>query len=164
MKKVGVCGSHGKTTTTFFASQLIDKKINALIGDGSGFGNQESEYLLFEACEYQNNFLKYTYDYLVILNIDYDHPDYFKNANEYLYAFQKAALNTSFLVVNNDDNNCKKIVHKNKILFLIDLEYAQQPCSQRFHQVNIAENAHQFLVTRVTDAIEKVRHAHPVWQ
>ena len=40
MGKIGVCGSHGKTTTTYFASQLIEKKINALIGDGSGFGKK----------------------------------------------------------------------------------------------------------------------------
>ena len=117
MKKIGIAGSHGKTTTTFFTSQLINNPINALVGDGTGFGNKDAEYFLFEACEYQNHFLNYTYDILVILNIDYDHPDYFKNANEYLYAFQKAALNTTVLLVNNDDLNCKKVVHKNKITF-----------------------------------------------
>lgn len=117
MKKIGISGSHGKTTTTYFAAQLIDKKINALIGDGTGFGNKDSDYFLFEACEYQNNFLKYTYDYLLITNIDYDHPDFFKNNIEYIYSFQKAALNASVLIVNYDDDNCKKIVHKNKITF-----------------------------------------------
>ena len=117
MKKIGIAGSHGKTTTTFFTSQLIDKPINTLVGDGTGFGNKDAAYFLFEACEYQNHFLNYTYDTLVILNIDYDHPDYFKNENEYIYAFQKAALNASFLLVNNDDNNCRKIVHSNKITF-----------------------------------------------
>ena len=117
MEKIGVCGSHGKTTTTSFTSQLIGKKINALIGDGSGFGNKDSEYLLLEACEYQNNFLKYTYDYLVILNIDYDHPDFFKNNNEYLYAFMKASLQSKIVIINYDDHNCRKIVHKNLISF-----------------------------------------------
>ena len=117
LKKIGISGSHGKTTTTFFTSQLITKKINALIGDGTGIGNDDSEYFLFEACEYQNNFLKYTYDYLVILNIDYDHPDFFKTSNEYVFAFCKAALNTKVVIVNHDDLNCKKIVHKNKITF-----------------------------------------------
>ena len=117
MKKIGISGSHGKTTTTFFSSQLISKKINALIGDGTGIGNSGSEYFLFEACEYQNHFLKYSYDYLVILNIDYDHPDYFKNSNEYVYAFCKAALNAKVVIVNYDDINCRKIVHKNKITF-----------------------------------------------
>ena len=116
-KKIGVSGSHGKTTTTSFASQLISKPICALIGDGSGFGSKNSEYFLFEACEYQNHFLKYSYEYLIILNIDYDHPDFFKNSNEYFYAFVKAALNANVIIVNFDDPNCKKIIHKNKITF-----------------------------------------------
>jgi UDP-N-acetylmuramate--alanine ligase len=94
MKKIGVSGSHGKTTTTAFAHQLIKEDINVLIGDGTGRGNKDSKYFLFEACEYQNHFLSYTFDYLVILNIDYDHPDFFKNMSEYSFAFQKAALNS----------------------------------------------------------------------
>ena len=116
-KKIGISGSHGKTTTTSFASQLIHKPISALIGDGSGFGNKNSEYFLLEACEYQNHFLKYSYDYLVILNIDYDHPDFFKNSSEYFFAFTKASLNAKYIIVNYDDLNCKKIIHKNKISF-----------------------------------------------
>ena len=117
MRKIGISGSHGKTTTTFFTSQLIDKKINVLVGDGTGFGDKNAEYFVFEACEYQNHFLNYTYDFLVVLNIDYDHPDYFKTVNEYNFSFQKAALNSDVLFINNDDINCKKIVHKNKITF-----------------------------------------------
>ena len=122
MGKIGITGSHGKTTTTFFASQLIDKPINVLVGDGTGIGNKNAEYLLFEACEYQNTFLNYTYDYLVVLNIDYDHPDFFKNENEYIFSFQKAVLNAKNLIINNDCKNCKKIIHKNAITFGFDLK------------------------------------------
>ena len=83
MPKIGVCGSHGKTTTTCFASRLISKPINVLVGDGTGRGNLDAKYFLFEACEYQNNFLKFNYEYLVVLNIDYDHPDFFSSPSEY---------------------------------------------------------------------------------
>lgn len=117
MKKIGVSGSHGKTTTTSFACQLIKENINVLIGDGTGKGNKDSKYFLFEACEYQNHFLSYTFDYLVILNIDYDHPDFFKNMSEYSFAFQKAALNSEVLIINGDCEYSRKIVHKNKITF-----------------------------------------------
>ena len=120
MKKIGISGSHGKTTTTSFTSQLIDEDINVLIGDGKGIGKENAQYFLFEACEYQNHFLNYTFDYLVILNIDYDHPDFFKNSLDYSFSFQKAALNSKCLIINNDDNYCKKIVHKNKITFGFD--------------------------------------------
>ena len=40
MKKIGISGSHGKTTTTSFTSQLIDEDINVLIGDGKGIGKE----------------------------------------------------------------------------------------------------------------------------
>lgn len=121
-KKIGIAGSHGKTTTTYFASKLIDKPINVLVGDGSGIGNKDAEYFLFEACEYQNTFLNYTYDYLVVLNIDYDHPDFFKNEKEYLFSFQKAVLNAKKLIINNDCENSMKILHKNKITYGFSLQ------------------------------------------
>lgn len=117
MKKIGISGSHGKTTTTCFTSRLIGENANVLIGDGTGIGVLDAKYFLFEACEYQNNFLKYNFDYLVILNIDYDHPDYFKNENEYFTSFQKAALNANVLICNYDDNYSKKIIHSNKLTF-----------------------------------------------
>lgn len=117
MKKIGICGSHGKTTTTCFTSTLVGDKANVLIGDGTGTGVPAAEYFVFEACEYQDNFLKYSYDYLVMLNIDYDHPDYFKTENEYFHSFQKAALNSKVLISNYDDNFCKRIIHSNKITF-----------------------------------------------
>ena len=62
MKKIGVSGSHGKTTTTNFISIMHDKKLNVLVGDGNGKGDKDAEYFLFEACEYQNNFLNYSYE------------------------------------------------------------------------------------------------------
>ena len=117
MKKIGISGSHGKTTTTSFLHQLLGEKANALIGDGTGYGYPHAENFLFEACEYQNTFLKYTFDYLVILNIDYDHPDFFKTNNEYIFAFQKASLNAKTLIINNDCPHCRKIIHSNKITF-----------------------------------------------
>lgn len=120
MKKIGISGSHGKTTTTCFTSSLIGENLNVLIGDGTGIGVKDAQYFLFEACEYQNNFLKYSYDYFVILNIDYDHPDFFKNEQEYFSSFQKAALNSKYLICNFDDNYCKKIVHSNKFTLGFD--------------------------------------------
>ena len=120
MKKIGISGSHGKTTTTSFLSQLLESKVNALVGDGSGFGCKDAKYFLFEACEYQNHFLNYTFEYLVVLNIDYDHPDFFLTPQEYFHAFQKAVLNSKLLIVNFDDPICRKLVHKNKITYGFD--------------------------------------------
>ena len=100
--KIGVAGSHGKSTCTSFLSKLTDQKINALIGDGTGFGDKEAKYFVMEACEYKRNFLKFNYEYLIILNIDYDHPDFFKNEIEYDKAFLDASRKTKYLITNYD--------------------------------------------------------------
>lgn len=117
-KKIGICGSHGKTTTTkVIAKVLEDKNICYLSGDSSGKGTKNYEYFVLEACEYKNHFLSYTYDYLIMTNIDYDHPDYFKNKDDYLQAFQEVSKKTKCLIANGDDENIKRIKHKNKITY-----------------------------------------------
>ena len=55
MPKIGVSGSHGKTTTTSFISQLLGSKACALIGDGTGRGYKEATWFVFEACEFEPN-------------------------------------------------------------------------------------------------------------
>ena len=54
---------------------------------------QEVTILLFEACEYRRHFLSYHPDYAIMTNIDFDHPDYFKNIDDVYDAFQHMALN-----------------------------------------------------------------------
>ncbi len=117
-EKIGVSGTHGKTTTTHMINTLFDdeKKV-ALIGDGYGEGTSDYKYFIFEACEYQNHFLSYNFDTLVINNIDLDHLDFFKDLEDVYESFQKAALRSKRVIVNNDDEYCKRIVHNNKITF-----------------------------------------------
>src|SRR5699024_12131349 len=65
--------------------------ISYLIGDGTGKGHQDSEYFVFEACEYKRHFLSYCPDYAIMTNIDFDHPDYFKDVDDVFDAFQEMA-------------------------------------------------------------------------
>lgn len=117
MPKISISGTHGKTTTTSFISQLTNKNINLLCGDGSSKASKQSDYLVLEACEYKDTFLNYTNKILLINNIELDHPDYFKNIDEVITSFQKAAYNSQIVIVNGDDVNCSKIEHYNKIKF-----------------------------------------------
>ncbi|MGT2610203.1 Mur ligase family protein [Staphylococcus aureus] len=73
-----------KTSTTGLLSHVMngDKKTSFLIGDGTGMGLPESDYFAFEACEYRRHFLSYKPDYAIMTNIDFDHPDYFKDIND----------------------------------------------------------------------------------
>ncbi len=97
--KIGVCGTHGKTTTTHFLKELLKREdIAYIIGNGSGKALKNYKYLIFEACEYQDHFLSYKPDILVITNIDYDHPDYFKNIGKTINSFYKASNNASKVI------------------------------------------------------------------
>jgi UDP-N-acetylmuramate--alanine ligase len=49
----------------------------------------KSKYLVIEADEYKESFLNYWPKIIVLLNIEYDHPDYFKDLNHYILAYKK---------------------------------------------------------------------------
>lgn len=90
---VAVTGSHGKTSTTGLLAHVLEKfkPTSYLIGDGTGKGEVDSTFFVFEACEYRRHFLHYKPDYAIITNIDYDHPDYFKNVEDVVSAFEAFA-------------------------------------------------------------------------
>lgn len=87
---IAISGTHGKTSTTSLTSHIFQhqKPISSLIGDGTGFGVSNSEYFIFESCEYQDHFLHYHPDYSIITNIDFDHSDYFKDIHDVIDSFQ----------------------------------------------------------------------------
>lgn len=109
---VAVTGAHGKTSTTGLLSHVMngDKKTSFLIGDGTGMGLPESDYFAFEACEYRRHFLSYKPDYAIMTNIDFDHPDYFKDINDVFDAFQEMAHNVKKgIIAWDDDEHLRKI-------------------------------------------------------
>ncbi|HCY1130398.1 TPA: UDP-N-acetylmuramate--L-alanine ligase [Staphylococcus aureus] len=109
---VAVTGAHGKTSTTGLLSHVMngDKKTSFLIGDGTGMGLPESDYFAFEACEYRRHFLSYKPDYAIMTNIDFDHPDYFKDINDVFDAFQEMAHNVKKgIIALGDDEHLRKI-------------------------------------------------------
>ncbi|MDH4330476.1 MAG: UDP-N-acetylmuramate--L-alanine ligase [Candidatus Moranbacteria bacterium] len=136
---IAVCGTHGKTTTTailaselkdlnmspnaIVGSKVVDWKENSLVGDG--------DYFVIEADEYQNK-LQYYNPYAVILtSVDYDHPDFFKNFEEYKKVFEEFVSkipNHGILVYYNDSRDvidvskgarCRKVSYG----FLSDSDY-----------------------------------------
>lgn len=90
---IAVAGTHGKTTTTGLLSHVLRlaEPTSYLIGDGTGKGVESSKYFAYEACEYRRHFLAYCPDYLIITNIEHDHPDYFKDTEDVISAFQSVA-------------------------------------------------------------------------
>lgn len=87
---VAISGAHGKTSTTGLMSHVFSNLFptSYLIGDGTGVGTKDSQYFVFEACEYKRHFLAYQPDYAIITNIDFDHPDYFTGIDDVKDAFE----------------------------------------------------------------------------
>lgn len=87
---IGVAGAHGKTSTTGLLAHTLSgvAKTSYLIGDGSGKGEPDSQFFVFEADEYRRHFLAYSPDYLIMTNIDFDHPDYYTGIEDVYDAFE----------------------------------------------------------------------------
>lgn len=96
---IAISGTHGKTTTTSMVSLILkdaDKDPTILVGgnlaqiDGNvRVGN--SDYFVTEACEYVDSFLSLRPKIEIILNIDSDHLDYFKDIDHIVRSFDKFA-------------------------------------------------------------------------
>ncbi|WAM31356.1 UDP-N-acetylmuramate--L-alanine ligase [Caldicellulosiruptor naganoensis] len=128
---IAVAGTHGKTTTTSMIGYILKKALlnpTILVGAfvkqlGGNFCIGSNEYLVAEACEYVDSFLKFNPTIGVILNIENDHLDYFKDIDSIKESFRKFALKipqNGFVVANLDDENvCSalKDLHQNVIYF-----------------------------------------------
>ena len=110
---IAVSGTHGKTTTTSMISHiLLEGKVDPTISVGGilkAIGGNirvgSSETFLTEACEYTNSFLHFFPKISVILNIEGDHLDFFKDLEDIRHSFhQFAALLPSdgTLVINGE--------------------------------------------------------------
>lgn len=117
---IGVCGTHGKTTTTSLITHILlsqGKDPSAIIGGklkeiGGNARVGKSEIMVCEACEYVDTFLNIFPKIAVILNIDEDHMEYFKTLDNVIKSYNKFCKNTSDLVVcNGDDENINKAIN-----------------------------------------------------
>jgi len=94
---IAVAGSHGKSTTTAMLGYILEcAKFDPTVVVGSKVNQWESNarvgksnYFVIEADEYRDVFLRYMPKMIVLTNIDYDHPDYFKTKKDYKNSFEK---------------------------------------------------------------------------
>ncbi len=108
---VGVAGTHGKTTTTAMLTQILieaGRDPSAIIGGklpllGSNSRVGKSDLLVVEADEYVETFLQLHPAVSVLLNLDADHLDYYKEIGNIVKAFRQFARQTSrALIVNGE--------------------------------------------------------------
>ena len=109
---VGVCGTHGKTTTSSMITQILylsKKEPSAVIGGklpliGSNGLCGKSDIFVCESCEFVNTFLEMSPDISVLLNIDNDHLDYFKTMDNLVNSFSKFVSMSKLVFYNGDDS------------------------------------------------------------
>ena len=120
---VAISGTHGKTTTTSMITMImLEAKLDPTIHIGGELefigGNTKiggSNYFITEACEYYESFLKFNPLIAVILNIDLDHVDYFRDIEHIKSTFLKFASlvpKHGYVVACLDDNNTKELLEK----------------------------------------------------
>lgn len=117
---IAVSGTHGKTTTTSIASHIfmeagLDPTISVggmLEAIGGNIRVGHSEHFITEACEYTNSFLQFFPTVGIILNIEEDHMDFFKDLDDIRHSFREFAKKIpshGTLIINADIENYQEI-------------------------------------------------------
>ena len=108
---IAISGTHGKTTTTSMISEVLladnDDPTLSIGGILKSIGGNirvgKSDYFVTEACEYTNSFLSFFPRISIILNIEEDHLDFFKDINDIRNSFHRFAQilpEDGYLIIN----------------------------------------------------------------
>ncbi len=139
---IGVCGTHGKTTTSSMITQILylnKMEPSAVIGGklpviGSNGICGSSDILVCESCEFVNTFLEMSPDISVLLNIDNDHLDYFKTMENLTDSFRRFVAMSKLAFYNGDDQRVQDAVKEldiKKITFGLKQENTYYPKNVR---------------------------------
>ena len=112
-RSIAVAGTHGKTTTTSMLTHiLLQGQLDPTVSVGGMLdrigGNirvGQSNVFLTEACEYTNSFLEFHPLYSIILNVEEDHMDFFKDLEDIKHSFHLFASQTApdgLIIINGD--------------------------------------------------------------
>lgn len=94
---IAIAGTHGKSTTSAMVGKLLEDSgldpivvLGANVSDwGGGVRFGKGQWAVVEADEFNENFLNYEPEIILLNNIEFDHPDYFKNEEHVKKAFGK---------------------------------------------------------------------------
>ena len=116
---IAISGTHGKSTTTAMVAHILEEagldptvEIGAVVGKwGKNFRVGKSKYFVTEADEFNENFLVSHPDITVLNNLDMDHPEYYKDFEAYIDAFDKFLMQTKGTIVANlEDKNVAELL------------------------------------------------------
>ena len=119
--RIGVCGTHGKSTTTAMCASVFEaagREPTVMCGaelasTGTAYVSGSGDDFIFEACEYMDSFLDFNPTVALLTNVELDHVDYFHSIEQMRESYTKFARLTGdggIAVVNADDENAVKSV------------------------------------------------------
>ncbi|MBN1124995.1 MAG: UDP-N-acetylmuramate--L-alanine ligase [Sedimentisphaerales bacterium] len=162
-KGIAVCGTHGKSTTSGWLAYVLDQCrvepsfiVGADIpqlGGSSGVGKL-ANWFIAEACEYDRSFLNLHPRIGVMLNIEQDHLDYYKDEQDIVDAFCDFAAGIreeGFLIANGEDRNVAKVLAGVGDRIHIRTFGRDETCYYRADNLAIVDGTYQF------DVIEQGR-------
>ena len=120
---IAISGCHGKTTTTALTGLILDKaNFDPTVIVGSKVKNWDgnlrigaSEYFIVEGDEYKAHMLKLNPKAIILTNLEFDHPDYYRDLNQYIDTFQEFVNKLpqdGLLIYNLDDQNLYERLEK----------------------------------------------------
>ena len=116
-----VCGSHGKTTASSMLAYILERAqkdptihlggVLPLIDSATKMGG--TDYFVAEADEYTNSFLRFFPTFAVLLNIDLDHLDFFKDIDDVEHSFARFVSllpKSGHALGNGDDGRVRRVL------------------------------------------------------
>ena len=144
-----IAGTHGKTTTSSMVTHIFlqaEKNPTVMIGGnlpilGAGHRVGQGDYIIMESCEYCNSFLNFFPTTALILNIEEDHLDFFKDLADIQASFRRFAElvpNGGTVVANGEDENTMKALDGLDVV-----TFGMQP-GYRVYGTNFSEDYRSF--------------------
>ncbi|MCF7944057.1 MAG: hypothetical protein K9L75_00800 [Spirochaetia bacterium] len=176
---IAVAGTHGKTTTSMMlAYAMRELHIPALVLAGTSIEQEKfllpeqnqtsvnsglSPVLILEACEYQEHFLLYSPDILVLTNIDYDHVDYYPTAELYRKAFLQLIMKMSpqrAVLYNPEDYGSQKVM---EMAAALDYSALSVPYGVNSSNHSCVWYGEKSLNSRITEKIQSIPRSSSVF-
>ncbi|HSH18664.1 MAG TPA: Mur ligase domain-containing protein [Candidatus Saccharimonadales bacterium] len=126
LKMIAIAGTHGKTTTTAMAIWLCSRlniPVSYSVGGKISYGDMGhyepgSEYFIYEADEYDYNFLAFHPHVSVITGVDWDHPDIYPTRELYQDAYKRFIHQSDYTIMWSDDQYTLQIPRSENHLIL----------------------------------------------
>lgn len=121
LKLIAIAGTHGKTTTTAMAIWLFKQlgiPISYSVGAKMSFGEMgdyspDAEYFVYEADEFDRNFLAFRPYLSLITGVDWDHHDIYPTRDTYNEAFRTFLDQSEYAILWDNDSATLELLHAN---------------------------------------------------